>query len=118
MIIKNNNILLLYNYYLQMEQAKNKLFRILQQGDANIQNANKEAIVLVGLTRAGKSTGFNWMLKLPMVGKGGRNSYYVNVVNEDPTIAQVADSFASVTLAPNVFVDFTNDTSLIDMAGY
>ena len=101
-----------------MEQAKYKLFRILQQGDANIENAHEETIVFVGLTRAGKSAVFNWILKFPMVVKGGRYPYYVNVVNEDPTIAQVADSYASVTLAPNVFVDFTNDTSLIDMAGY
>ena len=73
---------------------------------------------MVGLTRAGKSTAFNWMLNLPMVGKGGRNSYYVNVVSEDPTIAKLGENFASVTLAPNVFVEFTEKTSLIDMAGY
>ena len=53
-----------------------------------------------------------------MVGKGKRNSYYVNLSDKDPTIAQVADSFASVTLVPNVYVDFTNDTSLIDLPGF
>ena len=101
-----------------MEQAKNKLFRILQQGDSNLENVHEEAIVLVGLPRAGKSTSFNWILKHPMIGKGKINSYYVNLSDKEPTIAQIADNFSSVTPAPNVFVDFTNDTSLIDMAGY
>ena len=101
-----------------MNQSKYKLFRILQQGDANINNVHEEAIVLVGPIQGGKSAVFNWILRHPIVGKGEKNSYYVNVNDEDPNIARMGNSFASITLAPNVFVNLTNDTSLIDMPGY
>ena len=101
-----------------MNRAENSLFATLEKGDRNISNVHEEAIVMVGLSRAGKSTAFNWVLKTPMVGKGGRNSEYVNIVSEDPTAAKLGGTFKSVTLAPNVFVDFTPTVSLVDMAGF
>lgn len=113
-----------------MNRAEGILFSTLERGDRNINTSHEEAIVMVGLSRAGKSTAFNWMLKTPMVGKGGRNSEYVNIVSEDPTAAKLGGSFKSVTLAPNVFRDFirietTTETtteitkvSLVDMAGF
>ena len=101
-----------------MNRAENSLFATLERGDRNISTSHDEAIVMVGLSRAGKSTAFNWMLKTPMVGKGGRNSEYVNIVSEDPTAAKLGGTFKSVTLAPNVFRDFTPTVSLVDMAGF
>jgi len=53
-----------------------------------------------------------------MVGKGKPISTYVNVVDGDATAAKIACSFASVTLAPNIHIDYEPDISLIDMAGY
>lgn len=54
-----------------------------------------------------------------MKGKGKKlNSFYVNCVEKDDASAQVGNSYASVTLAPNVHIDFGEDVSLIDMAGY
>lgn len=51
-----------------MDQANSNLFTVLNQGTLNIKNSMRKAIVMVGLTRAGKSTAFNWVLKKPMIG--------------------------------------------------
>ena len=64
-----------------MDEDNDKLFKVLDRGHRRIELLHDEAIVYLGLTRAGKSTAFNWTLNQPMVGKGGRNSYYVNVVS-------------------------------------
>ncbi len=94
------------------------LFSVIEKGDRKIKKAHKKGIILVGLTRAGKSTVFNWILKVPMVGKGKPISSYVNIVDSDSSAAKVANSFASVTLVPNIHIDYENTISLIDMAGY
>lgn len=73
---------------------------------------------MVGLTRVGKSTTFNWILNKTMIGKGNLNSYYVSANPEDREAAKLGNSYASVTLAPNVHVDYTPNMSLFDMAGY
>ena len=101
-----------------MDRAENSLFATLERGDRNISNAHEEAIVLVGLSRAGKSTSFNWMLNMPMIGKGNLNSEYINMISDDPSVATIGGTFKSVTLVPNVFVDFTSNVSLADMAGF
>jgi hypothetical protein len=53
-----------------------------------------------------------------MIGKGKASPYYINSVNEDNSVAVIGDSYSSVTLAPNIHIDFEEDLSLIDMAGY
>ena len=45
-------------------------------------------------------------------------SHYINQVEGDETAAKVGNSYASVTLAPNVHLEYEKDLSLIDMAGY
>lgn len=46
-------------------------------------------------------------------------AHYVNVVTNDTAIAQLGDTFTSVTLAPNIVeYDRANKISIIDMAGY
>ena len=45
-------------------------------------------------------------------------SYYKLPVEADKDSAVVGNSFTSVTLAPNIYVDFDKDVSLIDMAGF
>jgi len=52
-----------------------------------------------------------------MVGVGNLKSYYVNSV-ADNDVAVVGESFASVTLAPNIYVNYEEGISMIDMAGY
>ena len=62
----------------------------------------------MGLSKSGKSTVFNWMLNKPMVGKGDRNSEYINTVSEDLTVAKLGGgTMKPVTLVPNVFAEFT-----------
>jgi hypothetical protein len=53
-----------------------------------------------------------------MRGKGNLMSYYINSVDNDETAAKVGNSYSSVTLAPNVHIDYEEGISLIDMAGY
>ena len=101
-----------------MNREENSLFATLERGDRNISTSHDEAIVMVGLSRAGKSTAFNWMLKTPMLGKGSLSSEYVNIVSGDPTAAKTGKSFKSVTLTPNVYRDFIPNVSLVDMAGF
>ena len=52
-----------------------------------------------------------------MTGSGKVHTKYVNIV-EDENTAEVASSYTSVTLAPNVHANFTEDISLFDMAGF
>jgi tRNA U34 5-carboxymethylaminomethyl modifying GTPase MnmE/TrmE len=102
-----------------MDKENSNLFTVLNRGDVNILKALKKAIVLVGLTRAGKSTVFNWLLRISMIGQGKKatNTKYV-VEHENNAAAKVAATFVSVTLTPNVSNDFNDVVSLIDMAGY
>jgi GTP-binding protein EngB required for normal cell division len=89
------------------EASYPNLFSVLEEGDRRIKKARTKAIILVGLTRVGKSTVFNWILHKPMVGKGvGANTKYINSVNEDSSVAQVGSSYSSVTLAPNIHIDY------------
>ena len=64
-----------------MDQPTENLFQVLEYGDRHILEAHDEAIILVGLTRAGKSTTFNWIINKTMIGQGKLNSYYISVVN-------------------------------------
>lgn len=52
-----------------------------------------------------------------MKGRGKLISNYINSV-DDESIAKVGSSFTSVTLAPNVHVNYQEGISLFDMAGY
>lgn len=45
------------------------LYEVLYRGDSRIASAHSSAILLVGLTRAGKSTTFNWILNKQLRGK-------------------------------------------------
>lgn len=53
-----------------------------------------------------------------MIGKGKLNTNYVALVEKDSEFAQVGSSFASVTLAPNIYKNYEPNLSLVDMAGY
>ncbi len=58
------------------------LFEVLERGDRGISVVEMKAIIMVGLTRAGKSTTFNWTLGKPMIGAGEDEDdcHYINVV--------------------------------------
>jgi ribosome biogenesis GTPase A len=81
------------------------IFTITEKGDRKILESHSRAIILVGLTRVGKSTVYNWILKKPMVGMGNLNSYYVPQIENDIDSGQVGNSLASVTLIPNIHKD-------------
>ena len=97
------------------------LYEVLYRGDSQIASAHSSAILLVGLTRAGKSTTFNWILNKLMKGVADEDdilAHYVNVV-EGKDSAEVGNTYTSVTLCPNVVeLDKARKVSLIDMAGY
>lgn len=59
-----------------MIKCVSRLFNVLETGDRRISGIKRKAIILVGLSRAGKSTVFNYILNKPMIGKGKYNSRY------------------------------------------
>ncbi|MFM7855636.1 MAG: hypothetical protein ACKO96_27840 [Flammeovirgaceae bacterium] len=75
----------------------------MERGDRNIAQAHQKAIILVGLTRMGKSTIYNWLLKKQMIGVGTKiKPFYTNVIAQDGSTAQIKESMISVTLSPNI----------------
>lgn len=46
----------------------NSMFHILERGDRKIAKVNKKAIMLIGLSRAGKSTLYNLLLNKQLKG--------------------------------------------------
>jgi hypothetical protein len=81
----------------------------------------KKAILLVGLTRAGKSTTFNWILGQPMIGVGDEDEvechFEFDGKNINESTATMGSSYTSVTLVPNSCL-LSKDVTLMDMAGY
>lgn len=68
------------------KEDNTNLFRVLERGDRTVQTAHQTAIMLVGLTRAGKSTTFNWILDRSMIGKGDEvDAHYETIVNDVKT---------------------------------
>jgi hypothetical protein len=74
--------------------------------------------MLIGLTRVGKSTVFNWINNKPLVGReneyGVVNYYLVN--EKDNQAAEVSDLQTSKTLIPNVYN--VDNVTRIDTAGF
>jgi hypothetical protein len=59
------------------------------------------------------------MLRRALIGQGDDiEAHYVSLVKEDTDVAVLGNAYTSVTLAPNIQVDFEEGVSVIDMAGY
>ena len=91
-----------------MDETNENLFRIVERGDRHIDSLKEYAILLVGLSRMGKSATFNWILNKPMIGKG-KFPYpvYEPVNSDDKKVAFMADTYQSVTLTPNIEAAYT-----------
>jgi hypothetical protein len=96
------------------------MFTVLERGDRKIDRIREKVIMMVGLTRVGKSCTFNWVLKRQMVGEGDEIEAIYKTITKDETAAELGDEFTSVTLIPNSAEMDTEDgeISLVDMAGY
>ena len=58
---------------------------------------------MVGLTRVGKSTTYNWILEKQMIGAGTKiRPYYTNAIAQDNETAAIKASILSETLSPNL----------------
>jgi len=78
------------------------MFTLLEKGDRRIENIHNDAIILVGISRSGKSTTFNWILKKFMKGYSeGAQVFFKNEI-ENSDSAQISDGFTSTTLIPNI----------------
>lgn len=45
---------------------KDRIFTVANDIDIKVDTVKKKGIVLVGLSRAGKSTAYNWIIKHPL----------------------------------------------------
>ena len=72
---------------------------------------------MVGGTRSGSSTVFNWAARVSMIGNDSANSAYTVYNALASNAAAVASSFSSVTLVPNIR-EHEWKLSLVDMPGY
>lgn len=92
------------------------LYSAIAKGDLQSVRILEYCIVLIGLTRVGKSTVFNWINNRPLIGVRDRGKvFYDAVANDDG--APMSASALSKTLIPNV-VKYTDDTCIIDPAGF
>ena len=75
---------------------------------------------MVGGTRSGSSTVFNWAARVAMLGNDSANSAYTVYNALDSNAAAVASSFSSVTLVPNIhnIQEYEPKLSLVDMPGF
>jgi hypothetical protein len=91
------------------------LFLLLNEIDEAVEKVGDNAVIMVGMTRAGKSTGFNWMIRTPLkaVLDADLMPCYEPV---DKNSAKVSHSFTSCTLVPNITK--MQGFDLIDAAGY
>lgn len=71
--------------------------------------------MIVGTTRAGKSTLFNALTSRPMTGKLHDQAQVIYI--PDGEAAKTAPGYTSVTLVPNTY-NLDDHTSIADMAGY
>lgn len=90
------------------------LLTVMDDGDQSICKIKENVIMLLGLTRAGKSTSYNWILNktLKSVNQNGDIVYITNSKDS----ATVGPGYTSVTLIPNCF-NAVNAT-IMDMAGF
>ena len=70
---------------------------------------------MLGLTRVGKSTLFNWLTKKFLIGVKSFGKYLYE--STDPTRAQMSANIASKTLIFNI-ADMSEGVSIIDTAGF
>jgi GTP-binding protein EngB required for normal cell division len=76
---------------------------VLERGDSSIASAYPKSIILVGYTRAGKSTVFNYILNKKMTGFGTKKkSYFELDQKDDDCAAELGKTFTSVTMDPNI----------------
>jgi GTP-binding protein EngB required for normal cell division len=90
---------------------------VAKEIDDKVATVKKKAIVLVGLSRVGKSTSYNWILRHPLLAakEGAKICYNPQSIRTDT--AEVKSGFKSCTMVPNI-VTLDKDTSLIDMPGF
>jgi hypothetical protein len=52
------------------DESKLNLYTVLERGDRKIDQIHDKVIMMAGMTRAGKSCSYNWILGRDMVGEG------------------------------------------------
>ena len=94
-----------------------KFFEAMSKGYGAAEKIKDNCIVLVGLSRVGKSTVHNWLRGVPLVGRLNEFGvlHYDAVSNND--IAEMSPEANSKTLIANVRVTDEN-TCIIDTAGF
>lgn len=91
----------------------------LYTGEQSISSVKDNAVVIIGITREGKTCVYNKIANKTMVGKVVEDTIcYVPHVQTSTNISygQMSNSLGSVTFEPNI-THLSSVTSLIDLAG-
>lgn len=89
-------------------------------GDLAIRKVSKKAILIVGDTRVGKSTLFNFLMRVPIIGFEVEDGSDVVYKPQFQKGVDMKNTFTSVTLVPNIGKISLNaeDSTLVDLAGF
>lgn len=93
------------------------LFYRMLEGDEKMKGLGDENIVLMGMSRVGKSTLFNWLVRNTLKGVRRFAKIEYQTVMGDEEAAAVKGGNESVTLVPNI-VALPNGLCVIDLPGF
>lgn len=108
----------------QEEETDNlSIYRCMFEGDECVEQIKSKSIFMVGESRVGKSTLFNYFMGLQLKVVKDERTKRAKFICEHSERAVVGSGFKSVTLLPNISSKILlngvqEDISLQDMAGY
>lgn len=100
-----------------IEETSRSVFQQIGRADMMSSKMQARTIVMIGLSRVGKSASFNWLTN-PKALRGKRialNHYY-QIDSQDLRSAIIDHKLESVTILPNM-APLSDGTYLVDMAG-
>lgn len=99
---------------LNLFQAQESIFAIMNKADLSLQNLKQKAVFIVGEVSSGKSTFFNYINHVPT--RVAFNEIHEPVYEHVRPIAKTGHGVKPITLIPNV-ANFEN-YSMVDMPGF
>lgn len=88
---------------MEIEEISRLVFQQIRKADQMASRMPEKTIVMVGLSRCGKSTSYNWQVNpRSLYGMRKGLNYYFETNNEDRRSATIDHKLESVTTLPNM----------------